>query len=238
MTYTNTALITGASSGIGLELARLHAQQGGDVVLVARSENKLIALKEELEQSYGVNVPTALYVTQLPDNQSDFDAYFGTRLTLSNQVAIRFSSEDANRPFLTENAAMWSFFENDLARRLAELDADASMSQKVKALLMELLPSGQVSAEQVAAKLAISKRTLQRKLDSESANFQSLLSALRSELARQYLHRSSMSLQEIAFLLGFSDANTFIRAFSKWHGVSPGQFRNQHDSGARRDYSI
>ncbi|KAF7781045.1 hypothetical protein PRUB_b0138 [Pseudoalteromonas rubra] len=55
MTYANTALITGASSGIGLELARLHAQQGGDLVLVARSENKLNALKKELEQSHGVN---------------------------------------------------------------------------------------------------------------------------------------------------------------------------------------
>ncbi|MCG7535571.1 AraC family transcriptional regulator [Pseudoalteromonas sp. OOF1S-7] len=183
-------------------------------------------------------VPKALYVTQLPDNPDDFDNYFGTHLTLSSQVAIRFSAEDANRPFMTENAAMWSFFENDLARRLAELDASASMTQKVKALLMELLPSGQVSAEQVAAKLAISKRTLQRKLDGESANFQSLLSALRSELARQYLRRSSMSLQEIAFLLGFSDANTFIRAFSQWNGVSPGQFRSQHAVCATKDYPI
>lgn len=183
-------------------------------------------------------VPAALYVTQLPDNAAEFNDYFGTELNLSHQVALRFSTEDAQRPFLTENAAMWSFFENDLARRLAELDASASMTQKVKALLMELLPSGQVSADQVAGKLAISKRTLQRKLDGESVNFQSLLSTLRSDLARQYLRRSSMSLQEIAFLLGFSDANTFIRAFSQWHGVPPGQFRHQDEAGANKDYSI
>lgn len=183
-------------------------------------------------------IPKTLYVTQLPDNMADFEDYFGTTLTLSNQVAIRFHQADTQRPFMTENAAMWSFFENDLAQRLAELDASASMTQKVKALLMELLPSGQVSAEQVAAKLAISKRTLQRKLDGESANFQSLLSALRSDLARQYLRRSSMSLQEIAFLLGFSDANTFIRAFNQWNGVPPGHFRNQNEHGASKDYSI
>ena len=51
---SNTALITGASNGIGLELARLHAQKGGDLVLVARSENKLNQLKDELEQNYNV----------------------------------------------------------------------------------------------------------------------------------------------------------------------------------------
>ena len=51
----NTALVTGASNGIGLELARIHAQKGGDLVLVARSEDKLIKLKEELESEYGIS---------------------------------------------------------------------------------------------------------------------------------------------------------------------------------------
>ncbi|MBM7037227.1 SDR family NAD(P)-dependent oxidoreductase [Vibrio ulleungensis] len=53
---SNTALITGASGGIGLELATIHAQKGGDLVLVARSEAKLNALKHELEAKHGVNV--------------------------------------------------------------------------------------------------------------------------------------------------------------------------------------
>ncbi|MDG3085086.1 SDR family oxidoreductase [Vibrio hannami] len=56
MATSNTALITGASGGIGLELARIHATKGGDMVLVARSENKLLELKSELESQYKVNV--------------------------------------------------------------------------------------------------------------------------------------------------------------------------------------
>jgi short-subunit dehydrogenase len=55
-THQNTALITGASSGIGRELARLHAEQGGDLIIVARREEKLQALKAELEGSRGVSV--------------------------------------------------------------------------------------------------------------------------------------------------------------------------------------
>ncbi len=56
MTTSNTALITGASGGIGMELARIHASKGSDVVIVARSEKKLLALKEELESKHRVNV--------------------------------------------------------------------------------------------------------------------------------------------------------------------------------------
>ncbi|MCO7187505.1 MULTISPECIES: SDR family oxidoreductase [unclassified Pseudoalteromonas] len=77
MTYTNTALITGASSGIGLELARLHAQQGGDLVLVARSEGKLNTLKNELEQAYGVNA--CVITADLTDPDSAQQIYTATR---------------------------------------------------------------------------------------------------------------------------------------------------------------
>lgn len=56
MMNTNTALITGASAGIGLELARIHAQRGGDLVLVARSKDKLESLKLELERTYKTKV--------------------------------------------------------------------------------------------------------------------------------------------------------------------------------------
>lgn len=56
MTNQNTALITGASGGIGIELARIHASKGGDLVVVARSEDKLHQLRDELETKYGVKV--------------------------------------------------------------------------------------------------------------------------------------------------------------------------------------
>lgn len=67
MTTSNTALITGASGGIGLELARIHAQKGGDLVLVARSKDKLEALKAELESEHKVNVTVMAEDLALPD---------------------------------------------------------------------------------------------------------------------------------------------------------------------------
>lgn len=65
---TNTALITGASSGIGAELARHHVKEGGDLVLVARSEDKLNALKSELEGAFGINVMVVAADLSDPDS--------------------------------------------------------------------------------------------------------------------------------------------------------------------------
>ena len=97
----------------------------------------------------------------------------------------------------------------------------------MKAVLLEALPSGDSSIEGVAEKLAMSKRTLQRKLSSEKESFQVLLQNVRAELADHYLEKSQMSLGEISFLLGFQESNSFIRAYSSWKGVSPGHFREQ-----------
>ena len=66
MQEKRTALITGASSGIGKELAGIHAERGGDLVIVARRADKLIALKEELEDRHGVKVTVLAKDLTLP----------------------------------------------------------------------------------------------------------------------------------------------------------------------------
>lgn len=132
------------------------------------------------------------------------------------------------RPFLTENVGMWSYFEAGLKQRLCDLDTQESTSQRAKSALLELLPSGESSMEQVAHRLVMSKRTMQRRLNDEGSNFQMVLKATREELAQFYLANSSMSQGEISFLLGFQDTNSFIRAYSRWTGRSPGQYRSMN----------
>jgi len=171
--------------------------------------------------------PLSITLPQLPDNLAPYTDYFGCEPELGEGVSIRFSAEDATRPFLTANASMWSFFEDKLSQKLADLDASATTVERVRAVLLEALPSGEASIESVANKLAMSKRTLQRKLTTEAESFQSVLSAVRTELADHYLEKTQMSLGEISFLLGFQEANSFIRAYSGWKGMSPGSYREQ-----------
>lgn len=170
-------------------------------------------------------VPLELVTTELPDNLQPYEDWFGARLQAGDKTRITFSAADARRPFLTENPAMLNFFEPHLKRRLYDLDAKASMFERVKSVLLEILPGGQSAMDEVAARLAVSTRTLQRRLSSEGTSYQQVLKQVREELALYYLKNSSLAAGEISFLLGFHDTNSFIRAFSRWTGKTPGQFR-------------
>ncbi|MFH3698422.1 AraC family transcriptional regulator, partial [Acinetobacter baumannii] len=98
----------------------------------------------------------------LPNNPAEYKTFFGVLPQKSEHISIVFSRQDAERPFLTANPTMWSFFEPNLQRSLIQLDEDATASEKVKAILLENLPAGLCTIEDVAQRLAMSKRTLQR----------------------------------------------------------------------------
>ncbi|KZM40597.1 AraC family transcriptional regulator [Marinomonas sp. SBI22] len=173
-------------------------------------------------------IPLAIELPELPHNLNDYEAYFGCRLTKAKALSIHFRAEDADKPFLTQNLIMWEFFEDKLNQKLADLDSNAKTVDRIRAVLLESLPSGKSSIEHIANKLAMSKRTLQRKLTAETETYQSVLQSVRSELADHYLKKSKMSLSEISFLLGFNEVNSFIRAYSAWKGVSPGHYRETY----------
>lgn len=170
-------------------------------------------------------VPTQASCKLLPTNKNPYDFYFGCSLTSSNQIEIAFSASDAIRPFFTHNSGMWQVFEPHLQKRLSVLDDEASMTERVRGVLLETLPAGMSSIEVVAQRLALSKRTLQRYLSEENVSFQEVLNQVRSELAQHYLSHSSISTGEISWLLGFQESNSFIRAFRNWTGKTPNAFR-------------
>lgn len=162
----------------------------------------------------------------LPDPLPEYEHYFGTSIRRGKAPSISFSASDAELPFLTANDAVWQVFEPDLRRRLAELDETASTSDRVRNLLLESLPSGQTSMDAIAGRLAMSKRTLQRRLGEDGVTFQSLVNRTREELARHYLSQTTLSNGEISFLLGFEDPNSFFRAFHDWTGCTPDGLRH------------
>jgi AraC-like DNA-binding protein len=170
-------------------------------------------------------VPLELVLTELPEQGAPYEAYFARPLRGGSAISITFSGQDAACPFLTENEAMWSFFEPGLRLRLSDLDGSARVRQRVKSALLEMLPGGQSSIEDAASRLAVSKRTLQRHLSDESVSYQEVLNETRQELAQHYLAHSTISPGEISFLLGFRDGNSFIRAFKGWTGMTPGSYR-------------
>ena len=170
--------------------------------------------------------PLELKAPLPPEPMEPYQEYFGITVKKGPRPRIVFKAADAALPFLTANEAMWQSFEPELKRRLSELDESATVTDRVRSALLELLPSGAASMEAVSKKLGASTRTLQRRLKEEEKSFQVLLNSTREDLARHYLKTSRMSGAEISFLLGFEDPNSFFRAFHSWAGETPEQARS------------
>jgi len=91
---------------------------------------------------------------------------------------------------------------------------------------MKELQGGNPAAETIAEHLHMSVRTLARRLAEEDTSHKALLDELRSDLARRYLSDAGLAISEVAFLLGFSEPSAFHRAFKRWTGQTPRQFRS------------
>lgn len=170
-------------------------------------------------------VPKSLKLPNPPEKLDRYDEFFGRRIEKGKKIELSFSASDAEYPFLTHNTAMWDFFEKGLKEQLSELDAKATFSDRLRSILLTMLPSGNSSIEVAANQLAISPRTLQRHLANESSSFQEILGKTRRELAQYYLVDSTILTGEISYLLGYQDTNSFLRAFKGWTGITPGQYR-------------
>jgi AraC-like DNA-binding protein len=104
---------------------------------------------------------------------------------------------------------------------LQELEDQKTVRGRVEAVLLPLLHTGEVSVEAVARALGFSRQTLFRKLRAESVTYKQVLDALRHRMAERYLSGSRASVNETAYLVGFSEPAAFSRAFKRWTGQSP-----------------
>ena len=133
---------------------------------------------------------------------------------------------DIERKLSSGNEELTQAHEKIILKHLANLDQE-QLSTQVKLKILEQLPSGNVKEGDIASELGLSSRTMQRRLLDEGLNFSGLLQKTRQQLATQYIKDDNLAISEIAYLLGFSDQANFTRAFKRWNGVSPTQFRTQ-----------
>jgi AraC-like DNA-binding protein len=101
------------------------------------------------------------------------------------------------------------------------------MSQRVRELVAAELKEGPPTSESIARKLQISDRTLRRRLEEDETTYEKLVEGLRKGLAERYLSEPNLSIDEVAFMLGYSEVNAFRRAFRRWYGESPASWRRR-----------
>lgn len=145
--------------------------------------------------------------------------------------------------------AAWLDRRPDLANKLAhaelkqlcnsllkELELSEGIAGEVRDLILSNL-SQPISFEQVAKHLNMSGRSLRRRLQEEGTYFRQLVDRLRGQVAMKYVHDTDLSVEDIAFALGFSDASSFRHAFRRWTNTAPLEYR-KGIAGARRETSI
>ncbi len=135
-----------------------------------------------------------------------------------------FSDAALDRPTANSNRELQHFCEQRCELILHELQGPGDFVQRVRARLLAGPPPFP-DADAVAASMHISGRVLRRRLQEEGRSFRQIVQQVREELARQYLTKADLTVEEVSTLLGYSEAPAFSRAFKSWTGKSPDRFR-------------
>ncbi|HMH11682.1 MAG TPA: AraC family transcriptional regulator [Edaphobacter sp.] len=139
--------------------------------------------------------------------------------------ALIFRALDADRPFITQNAELLAMLAPQLDEELKQHKDQESFPERVRGTIQKKLTGRRPKMRDIARELHISSRTLQRRLQDAGYSFQQVLEEARHQLARHYLISSLLELNETAYLLGYEDSGSFVRAFRTWEGIPPAHWR-------------
>jgi AraC-like DNA-binding protein len=141
---------------------------------------------------------------------------------------LTFEARWLQLPVVQNSQSLREFLQQAPANLLVKYRDKASVTERIRRLLRSHLRGDMPSLEEVGRVLGMTPQTLRRRLQEEGQGFQALKDNLRRDAAIEYLARPDMTLLDIADQLGFSEASTFHRAFKKWTGVAPGEYRHSH----------
>ena len=191
------------------------------------ADAQLASLLKMCRLNYGNSlVPAFVHMRRSPpDDPAPWHEYFGVTVQFNqseNSAALRKS--DALKPLTVSNPTLAALHDDVIKRNIAELDRSDTINRAVAAIIGQL-PSGGVSEKSIARELNLTTRTLHRKLREQGIGFRSLLTNVRKEMVERYIRDSAYCITEISFLLGYTDTSAFSRAFKRWYGKSPTEFR-------------
>lgn len=141
-----------------------------------------------------------------------------------DKMVLHFNQGDMDRPLPGASQELTQMHDQTTMQYLKKLDKSDIVNQ-VRTIVVEELASHALTKQHVADRLYMSPRSLQMKLASRDTSFQEILDSTRKSLAIAYMEQSKTTITEAAYLLGFSEVSNFTRAFRRWTGKSPREFR-------------
>lgn len=168
---------------------------------------------------HGVNAETA----------AAYEAFFDCPVCFNEEyVRVRFPATFLKTPMLRRDPVLRQLLDHQARNLLQALPPESELEPLLQQVMRRLMADGEPTLERTAQALHMAPRTLQRKLASHGLSWQQWLDHHRQQLAMQYLADHSLSLSDVALLLGFSEQSAFTRAFRRWTGIAPGRWRRQN----------
>lgn len=168
------------------------------------------------------------FAYEQPADTGPYEQLFQCPLTFgADSYSMQFARSVMDAKLTSGNASLAQMHDQFAGDYLARFE-QTRVTHQARQVLCRLLPQGEPKRQAVASALGMSTRTLQRRLQEEHTSFQQLLDETRRELAMQFLRQRRLTLLEVAYLLGFADPSNFFRAFKRWFGMPPGQYRETH----------
>jgi len=181
-----------------------------------------------------INPLEVTFIYPEPESRSEYERIF--------KCPVRFGQKDnsftlamsvVNTPILMANPGLLEYFEKYAQDFLAEMERNNEHTRAVTKIILSRLDDEALSIDRVAKEMAVSVRTLQKRLEEEGVVFSDLYKDIRRRLAQKYLCEN-YTVEQITYLLGFSEPSVFRKAFKKWSGVTPREFREDAFSAANR----
>jgi len=167
-----------------------------------------------------------------PGHVADLRAFFRCSLQfVAPHVAIVLKRDDLDLPVAASDPTLAGYLDQLADNAVKALGEDDSTTGRLRQVLWSRLSEGAPTLSTAAAAMAVSPRTLQRRLRDEGVTFAEALSKLRHDLAVHFLKDRTLAMYEVGFLLGYAEPTAFHRAFRRWRGISPRRFREAAEQG-------
>jgi AraC-like DNA-binding protein len=186
----------------------------------------VLHLREETEGRFAA---ASVSLSHRPDDPMEFERVLGCPINSGTSWnGITVSPDTWRLPLKRRDPVLRGVLEHQAKEAIGRLPIQDDVVTEVRRVLSPRLARGETGIDVVSRELAISPRTLQRRLSAHGVSYQAVLEDTRREAAGRHISESKLAICEIAFLLGYSEPAPFHRAFKRWYGMTPQAFRAQH----------
>ncbi len=190
------------------------------IIFTTTSISRLIAM---CRMNYGkkLNPLAVTFKHAKPPCSDQYYTLFKTDIHFeAEEDSITFAKDVLDKALIGHNPLIAECADQEALRYLASLDEN-DIAQRVKVKIVEMMPSGDVTADTIAKKLYMSNRSFSRRLSEADTSFRDLLEETRREMVSHYLKDENVDLQEIPYLLGYRSYSSFFKAYKRWTGKTP-----------------